>query len=529
MAQRKLAALQKTKTRSQLPTEFAEAARLYRIRTKEARLIPFDYERWTAEQKRFHAERTGRDLILKPRQVGITSKEQLRGLHQAHTRSAWNVEIVIHDHALAAPLFRTVRIADSAVRKLGAAPALESSRGTELAFGNGSGIRVSLAGKREGSAATKGRSGTINRLHATEVAFWSFAEETMNGLLGAVPTTGEVLIESTANGASGWFYNQVLLALHGESPYRLHFFPWFEHAAYRLPIEAGFDDRPRDEWEEELLRKGCDAEQVAFWRSKVAAHGLDKALQEYPFDPLRCFRASGDRYIDASTTDWMATLVREPIKVELVAPNGTTLGTLLVFDEPRPGETYLVGGDVAEGTGGDGHSATCIARSTGLPAATFWSDSIEPGDFGHALAAIGQRYGQAWVGPERNNHGAATLRALETEARYPRIYRHDDGKLGWPTTSATRPVMFDELARALREKATHNPDAAAVAETSTLIRDKDGKPRARGKGKSDGAKDDRFVSHSIAWQLRNRKPAPSTTVGDSIERRSEADDVGSIM
>lgn len=533
MAKRRQADLLRSLQAETLPADFLDACRHYRIRTKEGGLVTFDPERWHAEQRRLHDERTGRDIILKPRQIGITTGEALRGLHQAHTRIGWNVRIVIHDEELGEALFRTVSLADASVRERGMAPVLGTERAKELEFkALASSIAIGIAGARPQVAAKQGRSGTIHRLHATEVAFWSHPAVTMTGLLNAVPDTGEVVIESTPNGASGWFYDECQAALRGDSRYKLHFFAWHEHAAYRLPVPADFDGSPRDEHEERLLSLGVDAEQITWWRAKVSAIGLDGALQEFPADPVSCFRASGRPYIEQDTLDWLAAQVREPLRVEDVrGPNEQLLGRLLVWEDPDPGDTYIVGGDVAEGVGKDGHAADVMSRRTGRTAATLWSDTLKPGDFGHALLAIGHRYatvhGPAVLAPERNNHGHAALTVIEA-AYYQNIYVHDDGRHGWATTPATRPVLFDDLARAYETRATWTPDAGGVSEAATLIRDKDGQPRARGKSKGH-SRDDRYVARAIAWQVRQRTPAPSTTVGASVKRRSEADDVGGIL
>ncbi|MCC7539242.1 MAG: hypothetical protein IT379_23670 [Deltaproteobacteria bacterium] len=515
-----------------LPSDFEAACRLYKIRTKNAGLVTFDPDRWHQEQRRFHRERTGRDIVLKPRQVGFSTLELLRGLHQAQHIESWNTRVVIHDEDLAAALFRTVSLADASVRELGMAPALGTDRAKELAYERlASSISIGIAGAREQTAAKQGRSGTINRLHATEVAFWPHAETSMAGLLGAVPDSGEVLIESTPNGATGWFFEQVTATLAGDSPYKLHFFPWYEHAAYRLPVPADFDDEPRDDHEETLLRAGCDAEQIAWWRTRVRELTAEKALQEFPSDPHTCFRVSGGSYIPQATLDWLAAQTRPPRSSEhVVTTTGRTLGKLLVWAEPVHDEDYIVGADVSEGTGGDAHACDVMARSTGATVATFQADNIEPGDFGLALAVIGRRYtsshGPALVAPERNNHGHAALRALTTEARYPRVYEHADGKLGWPTTPVTRPVLFDDLARAYEDRVTSTPDVAGVAETASLIRDTDGQPRARNKGSRGGAKDDRVIARAIAWQVRQRTAPPAKTAGTSTPQRSVASDIG---
>lgn len=525
---------ERSRPRATLPADFVEACRFYKIRTKADGKVAFDISRWHAEQVRFHRERSGRDIILKPRQIGFSTLELLRGLHQAQTRESYNVRVVIHDEKLGEALFRTVTIADESVRALGMAPSLGTDRAKELAYDKlSSSIAIGIAGEREHVAAKQGRSDTIHRLHATEVAFWAHPKTTMTGLLNAVPANGERLIESTPNGAQGWFHATWEASVRGDTEYKPHFFAWHDHDEYRLPVPPDFDGRPRDEHEEKLLSLGVDAEQITWWRAKVKTLTLDVALQENPCDPATCFRASGRPYIEQETLDWLDTQARGPIRIDPVeSDNGVRLGRLLVWADPVMGDQYIVGADVAEGIGKDADAADVMSRATGETVATFWSDSIKPGDFGAALAAIGKQYttssGPALLAVERNNHGHAVITALET-LQYPQLYKHTDDRIGWVTNGATRPVMFDSLARAYEERSTWTPDSAGVSEAKTLIKDTDGQPRARNKEDDDGAKDDRFVARAIAWQVRRTTPGPMKTTGASPKRHSEARAVGKLI
>lgn len=523
--------LEKRRTKGVVvPLSFEAACASYNIRTKTDGIVAFDPSRWYAEQLRFHKARTGRDIILKPRQIGISTFELLYGLFLAQTRAGYNVRVFIHDDEKRAEFFRTVSLADASSRAAGRAPKLSAAQAKHLVYETtGSSIGIDFAGVRESTAEKKGRSVTIHRAHCTEVAYWSAPDVTMTGVIGAVPDDGDVVIESTANGAHGWFYDEYQKALAGESDYTPHFFAWHEHAGYRAPLPPGFDARPRDAHEEILLRLNIQPEQLAWWRNQVQRLTLDKALQEFPVDAMSCFRAAGGSYIPQATLDWLSAQVRAPLRTVPLHSglfSGRSLGKLLVYEEPIPGDDYIVGADVSEGTGGDAHAADVVSRKSGNTVATFSSDSIEPGDFGLALASIGILYasadGVALLAPERNNHGHATLRALTVEAGYPRVYKHEDGKLGWPTTSATRPVMFDDLARSFEDRSAHSPDAAVVSELSTLARDKDGKPAARNKGSRGGARDDRVVARAIAQQVRARSPKPSKNAGQAASQRTPA-------
>ena len=504
-------------------SDFRSFCELVEIRTKSEGKIAFAPRRWHEEQRRFDASRTGRDIVLKPRQIGFSTLELVRDLHYALTHPGADVLVVTHDKKLAEQLFEGVRIAAESLRARHLLPRTRRDNVREMVFVKlDSAIRIVEAGETERAGGKKGRSGHIHRLHATEVAFWGAAGATMNSLLGATDEDTEIVVESTANGVGGLFYDLVQAAQAGRGEYRFHFYPWYQHKSYKRPLPPDFDPTPRDAWERRLRAAGCSDQQVAWWRGKVddPAIGLDKALQEYPESPETCFRAAGRTYLPADAADWLAEQTQAPRKRVPIEWRGRRpedkprrLGELLVWGprdfvkwETRPkGEDYVVAGDVSEGIQLDAHSATVMHRRTAEVVATFWSDSIEAGDFGLAMVAIAKMFGGAEIAPERNNDGKAAIRAITHEAKYGRVYRHrEDGKHGWPTTPTTRPVLFDDLQRAVVERAAWTPDAEAAAEARTLIRDKDGKPRARDKGQEGGCKDDRWTSWAIAYQVRSR-------------------------
>jgi hypothetical protein len=493
---------------------------LIEIRLKSGGRKFFRPEDWHEEQQKFNTERTGRDIVLKPRQVGFSTLELARDLHFAITRPGTSVLVVVHDGDLAEQLFLTLRIFAECLKRVGKLPKTLYSNKREIVFAaTGSAVRIVEAGATTTSAEKKGRSGTVHRLHATEVAFWGVAAETMGAVLGAVPGDGEIVEESTPNGVGGLFYQDVLAAREGRNGMRLHFFPWWRHADYRAavipptfnPAVRKAPDGKPDVWETKLRGLGCDDSQIAWWRAKVddPKVGLERALQDFPIDVETCFRARGDAWLDAAVLDRIADRVRHPLRQAPIVFAAQRFEPARIFAEPRPGKQYVVFGDVAEGVAGDGSSAHVLERVTGETAATWWSSSTEPGDFGTVLAVLGYMYNSALVAPERNNHGHATLERLVKTHRYPRLFHDKDGRPGWNTTSANRPILWDSMAHAISEGAAWTPDAATLSECRSIVRDEDGKPRARGKrsGGKDAARDDRFVSWAGAWQLRSMSPA----------------------
>lgn len=484
---------------------FEEWCQYIDIALRGGGVVPFSAANWSTEQRQLNRDRTGRDVILKGRQQTVSTFELARDLWTPLKYPGTHTLIVTQDDETARKFHAVLTLMIRGLERANRLPPVDTDRVGEIVFrATGSSLRVALAGATEHVAQKVGRGGAVFRLHGTEVAFWRAAGTTLGGALEAVPDAGEVVLESTANGAAGEFYQRFTSAAVGdESGYRAHFLPWLIHDEYRRDPGEGFDPDPRDEHERAMRELGADDAQIAWWRAKLAQTGdIERALQEYPYDARVAFRSSGGDYIDAATCDWLATQTRDPIRIlEVKTASGPI--TVRIYEEPAQGERYVIGADVAEGIGKDAHAADCASYSTGLTVATAHSDTIEPYDFGLALNEIGLLFNTALVAPERNKDGATVIAAL-LRSGYPNIYQHEDERLGWPTNPATRPPLFDEQAHAWRDRTLPTPDARVAAEARTLTRGPDGKPAARGKGSKGGARDDAFVARAITTQVRQR-------------------------
>jgi hypothetical protein len=498
----------------ELFSDFKSFCSLLEIRTKEIEGADgrktFHYEDWHPEQRQFEAERTGLDIVLKGRQIGFSTLELARDLWFAIVHPGVSVLVIIHDEPLAVQLWNTLSIFAKCLADIGLLPTTKRSTLKELVFRKSrSEVSIIQAGSSAHAAKKKGRSQVVHRLHATEVAFWLAAQETMGAVMQSVPIGGEICIESTANGAGGLFYRTVQMAREGRGRFKLHFFPWWKHSKYRLPEGDDFDPRPRDDWERRLRELGCDDQQIAFWRSKVddPTVGLETALAEFPIDAETCFRTSGRSWFEAAVLDKIAQYVCEPLETIDIEDwsSGAAMRYpgLRIYAQPEPDVEYVMFADLAEGKAQDGSAVAVLAARSGETVATWWSDTTAPTDVGAALDTLGRMYNNALLGVEREANGTAALERLRG-LDYPRIYKHGDGRAGWIQNAATRPVMWEEMAHAIRDGSAYTPDAATLAECRTIILDEDGKPRARGKRahSKDSCRDDRFVAWAGAWQMR---------------------------
>ena len=173
-----------------------------KIRPKAGMLEPF---RFNPAQRRLHEllekqkAETGRvrAIVLKARQLGVSTYVAARKFHQAIHNPGLRVAVVGHERRASSNLFGIVkRFYDHLPEEI--RPSIGTSNAEELIFDKlDFGYIVSVA-TNEGT----GRSATAQLLHASEAAFWADLPLQMASLLQVVPDIdgSEVIIETTANG-----------------------------------------------------------------------------------------------------------------------------------------------------------------------------------------------------------------------------------------------------------------------------------------------------------------------------------------
>ena len=451
----------------------------------------------------FEIERTGRDIVLKPRQVGFTTWELARDIWFFLTRPASRVVILCQsdtDHRPLKEIASKLRIMFEGLAASGIRIEVQNDATDTWIFGDGS-LQIVEAGGSAAAAAKVGRGGTVHRLHVTELAFFEHAQITLNAILECVPNGGgtEISIESTANGAAGVFFERYKAAKEQRSPYKAHFFRWLDQPEYATPLRPGELLFAENEREHALVTKhGATAEQVKWARAKIEDKGADLFDQEYPSDEETCWLVAGRCFFD-----------KDAIKRILAGcSNATSIeraGMLRIWEQSDSEKNYVIVADTSEGTGGDPSGAMVYDRATGDHVATL-RGQFAPWDLGAALYELGARYNWALVVVERNNHGHSTLDSLKhgdpatKRAPYPNIFHGTDSKPGWNTTPVTRPAALDAFEPAVRNGTWTTRDRDVLGEMQTFVVHKDGKPAA-----TSGAHDELVMISAIAWDVL-RKP-----------------------
>lgn len=265
------------------PAAFASV--FLRILDKEKRLAPL---RWNKAQAHFHAQRTGRDLILKARQLGFSTYMQGELFRRTVTSTRATATISHKDETtqilrqMSDRFWKNCKFNDiQPQRKYANASMTTYPEFDSMAI-------IATAGSPE-----SGRGGTYTDIHGSEVAFWKDAERLVAGVMqGGNP---DVVLESTPNGAQGYFYERCMEAIRGDGIWKLHFYPWWWDDSYRIPLDAGEQIQLAGD-EETLVEKFHLTPEQIKWRRYKQKELRALFTQEYPEDPITCFLTSGNSY-----------------------------------------------------------------------------------------------------------------------------------------------------------------------------------------------------------------------------------------
>jgi hypothetical protein len=463
-----------------------------KIRTKATSESEFKLNR---AQREYSRQCTNQNVVLKARQVGITTYIAARFFVRTITRRGTLSMQVTQDRESAEDIFRIVRRFWDRLPDEARTGALRTSHcnARQLVFPDLD-SEYCLASAEENA----GRGRTIQNLHCSEVSRWGRrGDEALASLRAAVVPGGDIVLESTPNGAGGLFYEEWQRA--DDTGYKRHFFPWWFDPAYVLEPGANFD--PLTE-EEALLSvtHGLKIEQIA-WRRKQWASLRRLAVQEFAEDPVSCFRASGECVFDLDSVDQALAGSVEPLEER-------DNRRLLIWLPAQPGREYVIGVDPAGGgADGDYSCAEVIDRETGTQCAELHGH-YPPREMAQLSMQLGMEYNTALLAVERNNHGFGVLACLRS-LEYPRVFEQK-GQDGWLTSGVSRPEMIENLASTLIEEPLLFRSTRLLTECRTFERYADGNT-----GAAPGTHDDCVMAMAIAWAARK------TETGRWAKRRME--------
>lgn len=446
------------------------------IKDKDAKLIRLDLDgdfawaqkEFVAEVERQHnAGHPIRIIVLKGRQVGISTAVQgllfnwsfmfpgsnslVMSKNRPDSENLFEMAKLMWSTWPFRPFFTTTR---SSTKRLSWAETLsnfkvESAKGNEV-----------------------GRGSTIQACHGSEVAFWENAEDLMPSLMNAIPNRHGtiVVLESTANGVGGFFYDEWMKAVRGESEYTALFFPWFRHDEYSIRNTTLISPQllPSEITLQETF--GLSLGQLAWRRRKIREMNNDEEWfkQEYPCTYTEAFLSTGANVFD---TELLHKCYSPPGSVfrgekigmtrgDLINDNGTLRlvkmagGPLAVYKlpDPRKRYKYVVGADPSRTIYGDPCCIQVLNRTT-LEQCAVWRGHATQDALAEMIANLGHWYNSATVNCEIEGGGAGVIAVLQ-HLQYPWIWRwrqpdrplHRRGNVfGWSTNTKTKAWGIGEL------------------------------------------------------------------------------------
>jgi len=458
----------------------ALAAQMLRVRTREGPTEPL---RLNAVQRAFELRRGQRNIVLKSRQIGMTTWAAARFFLRTITRPGTLTLQVAQTQEAAEAIFQIVHRFVECLPDVVREGPLRTSRANvrAIAFPEmDAQYLVVSAGEKNA-----GRGLTVQNLHCSELARWpGNPAETLAGLRAALAPQGELILESTPEGVGGCFYEEWTKA--AETGMVKHFFPWWMERGNRE--KAVGEGNLTDEERALRAREHLDLAQIGYRRQMRANFG-GMARQEYAEDSESCFLVSGNSVFEVSAVE--DRLATAPSAVET-----RRNGEMEIWLPPLKGKTYLVAVDPAGGgCDGDYSAAQVLELETALQCAEY-AGHIGGLELAQLVTALAAEYNGAWLVVERNNHGSGVLALAEASCRYARIFKQGE-KLGWLTNSVSRPAVLARLDAALVEKPECFQSRRLLGECRSFVRMHDGSTGARA-----GTHDDRVMAMAIALAAR---------------------------
>jgi hypothetical protein len=479
-----------------------------------------------------------RVLVLKPRKLGISTQIEGRFYWKVSHRTGVGAMIMTEADQSRDSLFRMVKTYHENVPP-SLRPATKASNEKALVFDTDSGRGLKSRYDVKTCDSKGGKGFTTHYNHWSECAYFSdSALDNLSGLLESIPSRHpailgtEVIKETTANGASGHFYDQwtemeAIIKDGGTPEYLPIFIPWTFEKGYRIQLsktEAQHIKATLTDEEDWLLHfinpdgSPVVLENLAWRRWKIqgliAPIGFtreDYFKQWYPITPDEAFIYSGKSLFGISDLKKAELECYSPDLKGYFNYYGKFIqrndGDLEIWQKPRMGERYVIGADVAEGIQGedrDYSSADVIRCNTGQQVAHV-NCKLDPDMFGVFLNHLGRYYNNALLGVESNNHGLTTLTTLKHKG-YPRIYQREmidanargrkQKKAGWLTTSKSKYKIIDQLVAIVRDGDTGIVNRDTIQEFKDYSILEDGSFGAK-----PGKHDDRVMSYAIAHEM----------------------------
>lgn len=459
---------------------------LYKIVDKNGDLITFkmNYEQGVLFDK-YRNERIGiglRENILKDRQIGITTFHVIYYLDEVIFNKNRTAAIIAHEREALEKIFRKAKLALENMPAF-LIPKTTIENKNELTFASlNSSIYIAL----------KVRSGTINHLHVSEIAYIRDYKELIAGSFSAVPMNGDITCETTGNGLDD-FHDDWIMSKDSVI-WRNHFFSWLQHEGYQSNIHmdrTDYDDYLGD----------IPQERKNWWYIKLEEKKNDFGImkQEYPMKEEDAFLHSGKGIFEEELEHSQI-----PELEALSKPDDW----FTVYEEPIEGESYCIGADTSLGhKDGDAQCFYVMNNRTWGIVGCFHG-RIAPDLYASEMVKWAEKYNMAFVGIEENNSGIAVIGFVKDE--YSNLYQRERRdkttqevtlQYGWFTTEKSKDEIIAATKKAIRELDVEKIPASLKMELTTFVLKENGKKEAIG-----GKFDDRVLAFGITIMMIKHNP-----------------------
>lgn len=387
---------------------------LLRIPDKEGNDVDFILN---PDQRAFDEQQTGRDIIAKYRQGGFSTYPLARALVRCMAYRNRRHVILAHNSDTSQKLLARVHYMLKHLR-CEEQPDLRYQTQNRIVFNKtDSSIFIGTAGSDD-----YGVGDTITDLHCSEVSRWPNPQALLAGLFQAVPPGGHILLESTGRGVGNWFHQAAMNAINNTG-YKLHFFNWLRTPEYAIRASAEEDATLMANLDPSLeepryAAAGLTAAQLRWRRYKIAELNYDVRLfkENYPITLDECFQATGYNVFKVvnyvETPEW----------------RNVDPWTWRLDNHPVPARSYVAGVDVSAGAGLDYSVLVVFDTVSGEQVYEYRNNMIEPDLFAARATRVLMEFNNAYVNPERNNHGILFIKELLKAYSAGRIHRPQRGK-----------------------------------------------------------------------------------------------------
>jgi len=499
------------------------------VETKDSDVVPF---KLNIKQNQLIddvevSKQPRRVIILKGRQFGFSTLLLawlfIKCLLVPNTRAV----VIAHDLDATKKLFRKIKFF---ITTLTIKPRLDKESEKEYSFPDtNSYFYIGTAGTR-----TFGRGDNITDLHCSEVAFWESSAIVMNGLLQAVGKTGNVFIETTANGIGGrgaYLHNLWKKSWkNAEAAWSAFFYKWTDFDEYELEPRPNFVLTDEEKKLVELHPELNDRK-LAWRRWKISETEAESGMtpemifrQEYPFTPQEAFIATGNCIFDTDRLLDYETRKGTPYDDGSEIWGAKNLDYSVMGVDVAEGKT-LESGQVVEGDSGesrsrrDSHAIQILDRNLEqVLQARLYCDMDELAEI---IARFAERF-NSFVAIEATGPGLAVLSHIKKmmpagklyhREVYDEKYKRTTKKLGWSTNKKTKPIMLNNMVEMAREHQVKINSAELISECQQTVRDENGDVDTNGK--------DLLMALALAIQAYKRKPPKGSKLTDEERSKKE--------